>query len=106
MSSEFNTPVDIREWPAAAREAAEEVQRTKRPRLIKRGDEAISILSPVVEPSPANAQSRRKGKTLTNRQWLRQITDVGRSYGPTDISSNPDKYLAQANRAESHPSER
>jgi hypothetical protein len=106
MSGDFNTPVDIREWPEAARQAAEEVQRTKRPRFIKRGDEAIAVLSPIAEPTSTGARSRRRAKTLTNREWLRHITDVGRSHGPTDISSNPDKYLAQAYHAESHPSER
>ena len=61
MSSEFNPPIDISDWPEPAREAAEEVQRTKRSRLIKRGDQEIAVLSPIEQP-----QARRRTRPSAN----------------------------------------
>jgi hypothetical protein len=69
---------------------AEEVQRTQEPRLIKRGDEELAVVSPI---SPTIIQ-RGRPTTLDDSLW--NIIGIGRSKGPTDTSANKHKYLAEA----------
>jgi hypothetical protein len=95
MAGEINTPIDINDWPETAREAAEEVHRTKRPRLIKRGDQEIAVLSPVAAATEKPRRSRARG-TKPNA-WLSGLVGIATSTdGVTDVSRNKHKYLADA----------
>src|SRR5438270_622767 len=90
--------IDITGQEALTR-AAEEVSKAGSRAVLTRDGEAVALLVPL----PKRSRSRA-AKALTNKTWLRDLTDLGPSQGSTDISENHDKYLAQAYHAESHPS--
>ena len=95
MANELNTPIDISELPKPLREAAEEVERTKRPRLIKRGDQEIAMLSPVTQPK-ARSRSRQAADAANPNAWLDGIVGIGASADHAPVAANTDKYAADA----------
>jgi hypothetical protein len=67
MASE-PSPIDISAIPELAR-LADEVARTRRPRLLRRGNEAIAVLAPtpVRPPRPRPASSARDSRGIAER---------------------------------------
>ena len=98
-------PIDIATIAdtAALMTLIEEVRRTRTPHVLQRDNEAVAVLGPVPEPAPRRTRQRQNDTLL----HLLAIADSGevRSTGPTDISSNKHKYLAEAHAAEASPAE-
>lgn len=91
MAQQADT-VDISNIPEL-RKLAEEVQRTRQPRMLRADSGDVAVLMPVRTRSLRAA--RRKGLTRDDTLWniVGSIPDHG---GPTDVSENVDKYLADA----------
>jgi hypothetical protein len=81
---------------------AEDVQRSRIPRLLTRDGEPAALLS----PPPRRAKSPRPQQNNALLRLL-AIADSGaaRSSDPTDISTNKHRYLAQALAAEATSAE-
>jgi hypothetical protein len=89
-------PIDIAEITDSASlvKLAEEVRRTRIPRVLQRNKHDVAILGPIPQ-APAPRSRGRRNDALVH---LLAIADSGdaRSTGPTDISNNKQKYLAEA----------
>ncbi len=94
MASELS-PIDISTIPELA-QLAEEVRTTRQPRVLRRGNEDVAVLSPL---SPAPKQRRTRGRVLTEDDPLFDLIGIGHSGGPGDVSANKHRYLAEAYRA-------
>jgi hypothetical protein len=81
-------PVDISTMPDLTR-LAEEVARTRQPRVLRHGDTDLAVLSPT--PSPR----RRRTQPLTTEDPLFRHLGTSQS-DVTDVSSNKHTYLADA----------
>jgi hypothetical protein len=68
MASEFS-PIDISAIPELAR-LADEVARTRRPRLLRRGDEAVAVLS----PTPVRPARRRAEPSIRDPRGIAERT--------------------------------
>lgn len=88
---------DVRDLEALA----EEVRLTKEPQVLQRGNEDIAMVTPV---APPKARRVPRGKPFTMHDPLWSVMGIGRSEGPTDVSANKHKYIADVIYAESHPS--
>jgi hypothetical protein len=94
MTQQFPA-IDITDPEALAR-AAEDVERTRTPRLIKRGDQEIAMLSPLEQPRKGT-RKRSTATTTKPNAWLTGLIGIARSTdGVTDVSANKQKYLADA----------
>ena len=89
-------PLDISHLPDLMH-LAEEVQRTRTPRRLRRASEDVAILTP--------APKRRRGRSrvLTEEDPLFRLVGIGRSGGSGDVSANKHHYLAEAYHAEASP---
>ena len=74
---------------------AEEVHRTRTPRLVRRDNEDLVVVSPA-----PRAVKRRKTRPLTEDDPLFGLVGIGRSGGSGDVSTNKHQYLAEAYRTE------
>ena len=86
-------------------ELADEVSRTRRPRALRRGGRTVAVVVPAPRVRYANHRPRRRkepGLGPNDTLWniIGIIDDPG---GPTDVSSNKHKYLADIYYAEGHP---
>lgn len=89
MTSELN-PIDSRRIPELDR-LAEEVRMTGKPRRVQRDHEDIARLVPI---APAR---RRRGRPTSAHDPLWNIVGMVTTYeGPTDVSEQVDRYLADA----------
>ena len=70
---------------------AEEVHRTKQPRILRRADEELAVLMPAAK----RTRGTRKGKPVTEDDPLFRAIGIGHS-GRGDISANKHAYLAEA----------
>jgi hypothetical protein len=70
---------------------AEEVHRTKQPRILRRADEDLAVLMPAAK----RTRGTRKGKPVTEDDPLFRAIGIGHS-GRGDISANKRAYLAEA----------
>lgn len=86
----YGAPVDIDSIPPPdVAHLAEEVARTRQPRVLRRGDTDLAVLSPI---TPAR---RRRDHPLTTDDPL--FRHVGTSQADvTDVSSNTRRSLAEA----------
>jgi hypothetical protein len=84
---------------------AEEVHTSGTPRLLRRGDEPLAVLTPALAEAPPKLRRRRRRKPGKPRHWLYNIVGIVDTPGPGDISENKHKYLAQAYYEKSHPPE-
>ena len=100
MASELS-PIDISTIPELAH-LVDEVQRTRRSRVIRRADEAVAVLSPV---APAPKKRRTRGRVLTEDDPLFDLIGIGHSGGRGDVSANKHHYLAEAYRAKGRDDE-
>jgi hypothetical protein len=90
-------PMDVADSAELLR-LAEEVQASGRPRLLKRGDQPLALLTPV---QPTKARRRRpRSKPLDRSDPLFNIIGILHWEGPTDVSENKHSYLAEAYEAE------
>ena len=75
---------------------AREVQRTGEPRILMCGDQEIAVLAPSSESVVGRRRPPRRRAVASVPAWVQAIVDVGRTDGPTDVSRNKHKYLAEA----------
>jgi hypothetical protein len=92
--------VDITDIPDLLR-LAEDVRESRQPRLLKRGQEEIALLSPVEAQPKAVRPTRRQGRTAQSNDWLLRLAEITADVplpadGATDVSANKFKYLAEA----------
>lgn len=89
-------PIDITHTPEVLR-LAEEVARSGIPRVLRKDNMDVAELRPV---SPTPPRSRRRGKPTSKDDPLWRIVGIADAAAPedlpTDVSSNVDKYLADA----------
>jgi hypothetical protein len=101
--SEYARPIEVTTSPELQR-LAKQVQRTRQSVPLTEGDKVVAVVR------PAPKRGARKPATGTTKRIPRSdsifnIIGLGASEGPTDISENVDKYLAQAYYEEFHPPE-
>ncbi len=78
---------------------AHEVAESGEPRLLTENGETIAVLSPAPKPAPPRKRRRRDRELqpLTPDDTIWNIVGIiGDPDGPTDVSSNKHKYLAEA----------
>ena len=76
------TPIDVTDTPDLLR-LAEEVRRSGRPRVLRRADEDLAVLSPVTHP----AKRTKRVKTAADREAF--LSSAGGWTGNVDV----DKFL-------------
>jgi hypothetical protein len=76
------------------RRLAEEVQASKKPRVLSRDNEDLVIVQPLA-PTRAGGTTTRRGTGFSREDSLWNIAGIGHS-GLHDVSANHDKYLADA----------
>src|SRR5947209_10900061 len=98
MTAEY-VPIDITDAPELAR-VADAVRKTGRPHALKRGDETIAVVRPAPKTKPRAGSPpprRRRRRVFTKDDPLWEIVGMFKADGgPTDVSDNVDKYLAEA----------
>lgn len=72
---------------------AKEVHRSGVGRLLKRGEQVLALLTPVVPPQPVRLSQPSPGEAQDS---LLSIMGLGSSAGPTDIARDEQEYLAEA----------
>jgi hypothetical protein len=87
--SNLTQSVDIAD-PAALVRAAEDVERTKQPRIVTRGERQIAVLSPI------RRRSRPGGRALDEHDSLFRVVGKAHVDNADDVVDNVDAYLAQA----------
>jgi hypothetical protein len=87
--------LDVTHTPELLR-LAEEVAGSDEARVLTRDGEELAILMPA-----RKQRSRRRSKVESPNQWLANLIGIGASEGPTDVSVNKHKYLADAYQAKS-----
>ncbi len=88
-------PIDVGNTPELLR-IAQEVKTTRQPYVLKVEDEELAVIRPL-QPMPRP----RKSGLVSKDDSLWNIVAIGKSDGPTDISQNKHKYLAEAYGANS-----
>lgn len=91
MSTEMQ-PIDVTD-SAELLDLAEEVRRSGVGRLLKRGEQDLALLTPVVPRQPARS---RRQPTSEEGDALLNIIGIGASTEPTDIAQHELEYLAEA----------
>jgi|SRR6266851_8378241 hypothetical protein len=86
--------------PQALAHALEDVERTKTPRLIKRGDKEIAVLSPL-KPK----RTRKLGRPLTRSDSLFTVIGQAPVADADQVVDNVDTYLAKAYLNQSNSSQ-
>jgi hypothetical protein len=84
--------VDVARMPDLER-LAREVQRTGQARVLTRDREALAVLEPIPPARPA-ARPRARRTGPDDPYW--GLVGLGRSGGPTDVSADKYRYLAEA----------
>ena len=84
-------PLDITSDPELLR-LAEEVRNSGESRVLTRADEELAVVSPM----KSIRRRRAKKGPFTKDDALWDIVGIGRSEGPTDVSENKHRYLAEA----------
>ncbi len=91
--------VDISDAPDLQK-LAEAVRQTGQPHALKRGTETIAVVRPAPKREPRIGAARRRGRrsrVFTKDDPLWQIVGMFTGEdGANDVSSNVDKYLAEA----------
>ena len=98
--------LDITDLPDLAR-AAEQVRMSGRPTVLRRGTEEIAMIVPVEATAQAKRRRARGQAAQGDNQWLVDLIGIGADEeppdGPTDVSANKYKYLADAKLGKSRP---
>jgi hypothetical protein len=84
-------PIDISDHPELVR-LAEEVRKTQKPLALQKDGRDIAVLTP---PKSAR-KSRARYKRIGPNDPIWDIVGISDADGPTDVSENIDKYLADA----------
>lgn len=87
--------IDISDVPELLK-IAEDVHATGEPCVLRRDSEDLAVLMPAKRRAPRVP----RGKPTTADDPLWNIVGIGSSQGPTDVSANKHKYLAEAYAAE------
>ena len=95
------TSIDISDLPDLL-SLAEEVRTSRKPCLLKNGEQEVAVLAPVDPVTVAPKRRRRRGKPLSKDDPLFRIVGMFHLEGPTDVSENKHKYLAEAYESEFH----
>jgi hypothetical protein len=95
-------PLDVSDSPDLAR-LAEEVARTRVPRLLRRDGQELAIVQPV---APARSRRSRSRRTASPNAWIEGLIGIGESADPVDVSSNIHAHVAEAIHAEGRASDR
>jgi hypothetical protein len=93
MNAELEA-TDISNLPELLR-LAEEVVASRSPRLLRRGDQAMVIVSSV-ESAPGVPEGPRRASPGSARDAILNIIGIGESPEPTDVSQHKHRYLAEA----------
>ena len=72
---------------------AEEVHRSGVGRVLKRGEQVLALLTPVVPPQPVRSSRPALGE---EHETLLDIIGIAASAEPTDIARYEQEYLAEA----------
>jgi hypothetical protein len=88
-------PIDIAD-SSDLLDLAEEVQRTGVGRLLKRGEQAIAVLTPVALKRTAPPRPRQPRATDAAHDPILNIVGIGSSDEPTDVAHHKREYLAEA----------
>jgi hypothetical protein len=77
---------------------AEEVQSTRTPRVLTRGEHELAVLQPLGSPARVMRRSRARATSSDDPLW--NIIGMADPYlapdAPTDVAENVDRYLAEA----------
>ena len=92
------TPIDISKVPELL-DIAREVRETGQPRLLKSGNEELAIVAPLRAPTRPTSRRRKTG-IIAADDPLWNIVGLAKTDGPTDVSENKHRYLAEAYTAE------
>jgi hypothetical protein len=93
-------PFDVGTSPEIAA-LAEEVRRTRTPRVLQRNGEALAYLEPVSpEREPQRVSRKRADKSTLLGLLAISETLPPRPDGPTDVARNKHRYIAEALAAE------
>jgi hypothetical protein len=95
-------PLDVSDSPDITR-LAEDVARTRVPRLLRRDGEELAIVQPV---APAGRKRSRSRRSASPNAWLEGLIGIGESPGPVDVSSNIHAHIAGASHAAGRESHR
>ena len=97
--------IDVTDLPDALR-LAEEVARTNQPQVLERRGQKLAVLSPIQAGSGPARGTKGARQAANPNDWLLNLIGIAESSeppdGPTDVSSNKHKYLADALLAKSH----
>jgi hypothetical protein len=89
-------PIDVTE-KHDLNDVIDEVQATHRPRALKRGGRTVAVIVPAPRIRYANRRPRRRRQGLTPDDPIMSIIGMFHDPdGPTDVSANRHKYLADA----------
>ena len=90
--------IDVSDLPEVLR-LAEQVNASRAPHLLTRGEQVVAMLTPV-EPTASPRAARRPQRTTSPDDPLWNIIGIGDSAGspddPTDVSENKYRHLADA----------
>ena len=87
---------DISQQPEILR-LAEDVARSGLARVLRRNGDVLAVL----RPAPAKQRRTAKPRTSSNpNAWLEGLIGIGQSDGPTDVSADIHRYVADVTRAE------
>jgi hypothetical protein len=94
--------MDISDMPEIRR-LAEEVRRTRQPRVLTCDGQEVARLTPVQGQRGSQSPPRRRRQAAPDNSGLLSLVGIARSTdGVTDVSENKHKYLAEAYYAEFH----
>ncbi|HEY7061802.1 MAG TPA: hypothetical protein VII06_09995 [Chloroflexota bacterium] len=97
---------DVSNLPDALR-LAEEVQRTKQAQVLERDGEELAVLTPMQSGSRRRGRKGGAAKAANPNDWLLNLIGIADSSapadGPTDVSANKHKYLAETLYGKTHP---
>lgn len=95
-------PIDVTRSPEPLR-LVEEIEQSGQTRRLCRGDKTVAIVSPVAAVPRQRAPARRRTGLLGPDDPFWKLVGIGRS-GLGDVSSNKQKYLAEAFYPDDAPS--
>lgn len=92
--SELMQGIDIDDVPELVA-LAEEVRRTNKPRVLRRGSEDIAMLAPV-GPQKVKRKRLPAGKPFTRNDALWDVVGIGQSEESTNMAQHKHDYIADA----------
>lgn len=94
MSKEL-APIDVSRTPELL-SLARQVKETGERLVLKDNGEELAVIAPLPRSPLPPKGVRRKTGIVTKDDSLWNIVGIARTHGPTDVSANKQKYLADA----------